>query len=47
MMRQQFGSATGVLGRDQMSFAKNAQCAQRDVLQVADGSGDYEERAGR
>src|SRR5688572_11405493 len=47
VMDQQFGRAPRILRRDQMSFAEHAQCTQRDVLQVADGSGDYEERAGR
>ena len=43
---QQLAGLAGILASHQVHFAEDAQGAQGDVLEVADGSGDEIERAG-
>lgn len=46
VMGQQFCRAPGVFRRDQVCFAQDPKRSKRDVLQVPNGRGDDEERAG-
>ncbi len=43
---QQAAGPPRVLGGDEVHLAKGAECAKRQVLEVADGGGDDEEGAG-
>ena len=44
-MFQQLSRVARVLGGDHVAFLQDAQCAQGDVLEVADGRGDQIKRA--
>ena len=46
VMREQLRGSPGVLGRDEVHLAENSQRSQCDVLEVADGRCDHEQRAG-
>jgi hypothetical protein len=46
VMSEQPSRAAGVLRSDQIDRSKHPKSPERDVLQVADGCGDHEQRAG-
>jgi hypothetical protein len=46
-MPEEVARSSRVFGRDNGDFSEDAQCAKRDVFEVADGGGHHEERAGR